>query len=291
MNVLVLLLTAMAPAGDGCFHDKANPIYHRLRRQGILIADKQYLPLPRPVLADGLDAEAQQEVIKNVLGGELDLDNFLDESVTAPQWIRQTVTNRGNPATPIRSVDLYFVAYGNVAPLADKAVLQSLITVDTRKPLPRPLSAKALKVRGITIPEGANRQESFDFVDANIMVRVKVRAVGHSYWSLGSESLVAAVELDERFAQDREFPNQWLPLIKGSDGVKEGQANPYFGAGYYVKITPLKKPAGALFVEAHIAFAEPAGWFRGENPLGPKLPAATMAVVRNFRRELNRMSR
>ena len=53
----------------------------------------------------------------------------------------------------------------------------------------------------------------------------------------------------------------------------------------YFKITKLAEPAGALFVEQHIVFAEPTGWFDGNNLLRSKLPIAVQDNVRTMRKE------
>ena len=64
-----------------------------------------------------------------------------------------------------------------------------------------------------------------------------------------------------------------------------GPPQPYGGAGMYLKITKLHEPAGALFVEQHIVFAEPTGWFDGANLLRSKLPLVVQSNVRDMRRE------
>ena len=45
------------------------------------------------------------------------------------------------------------------------------------------------------------------------------------------------------------------------------------------------EPTGALFVEQHIIFAEPTGWFDGANLLRSKLPNVVQNAVRTTRRE------
>jgi hypothetical protein len=52
-----------------------------------------------------------------------------------------------------------------------------------------------------------------------------------------------------------------------------------------MKVTRLAEPVGALFVEQHVVFAEPAGWFDGANLLRPKLPLVIQGKVRAMRRE------
>jgi hypothetical protein len=54
-----------------------------------------------------------------------------------------------------------------------------------------------------------------------------------------------------------------------------------------VKATRLAAPAGALFVEYHVVFLEPQGWFRGTNLLRSKLPIVAQDLVRKFRRRMN----
>ncbi len=292
MPLLLLLLTAeLAPAGEADAHEQANPVYLHLRRQGIAPGGKEPLPLPAPAMPDGLDSRGQLAVLKALLGEDIELEKFLEESVIAPQLLKRPEERKGGPDAPSRTLDLYFVAHGDLEPLADQAVLERLITNERRPNRPRTLTPEELKRRGIVLAPGAGRHESYGYLQANILVRVQVRAVCHSFWSRSPESIVAACMLEERFAGDAEFPNQWRPLIKKGeeDEVQEGPPQPYGGAAFYVKITKLKEPAGALFVEAHGVFTEPRKWFDGENVLRSKLPAATMALVRNFRRELVRM--
>jgi len=52
-----------------------------------------------------------------------------------------------------------------------------------------------------------------------------------------------------------------------------------------MKITRLAEPAGALFVEQHIVFAEPTGWFGGANLLRSKLPPVVQYAIRTTRQE------
>ena len=59
----------------------------------------------------------------------------------------------------------------------------------------------------------------------------------------------------------------------------------------YLKITKLKEPEGALFIEQHIVFVEPHGWFGGERTLTSKLPQAVKVTVKNMRVELDRASK
>ena len=57
-----------------------------------------------------------------------------------------------------------------------------------------------------------------------------------------------------------------------------------------MKMTKLHEPAGAIFCEAHVIYAEPHGWFDGANLLRSKLPAAVQTEVRSLRREMLKAS-
>ena len=41
-----------------------------------------------------------------------------------------------------------------------------------------------------------------------------------------------------------------------------------------------------MFIEYHVAFIEPEGWFHGTNLLRSKLPIVAQEMVRKFRRNL-----
>jgi hypothetical protein len=56
----------------------------------------------------------------------------------------------------------------------------------------------------------------------------------------------------------------------------------------YVKITKLQEPRGALFIEQHVIYQEPAGWFGAPNYLRAKLPPAVQDNVRKMRAEIQK---
>src|SRR5260370_18060056 len=105
MTLLPLLMTTSLFAGQPDAHEKVNPLYQRLRRQGTVIAPKQYLTLHAPVMADGLDAKGQQEVLKKLLAEDINLGDFLDNSITTPQLLRRPDERTSDPATPAPSLD------------------------------------------------------------------------------------------------------------------------------------------------------------------------------------------
>src|SRR5580658_373933 len=126
-TLLVLLtLTAVTPA-EADTHEKINPLYKKLRQQGVAIFDKKSVPFPPPRMADGLDAVAQKKVIQELLGDDIDYDRFVEAIVTAPYLLLPlTALKDGNPNAPGRKLDLYFVAHGSFKALTSKEVLERL---------------------------------------------------------------------------------------------------------------------------------------------------------------------
>jgi hypothetical protein len=102
-----------------------------------------------------------------------------------------------------------------------------------------------------------------------------------------AESIILAAAIDPRFADDKEFPNRWWPMTRDDAGhSQQGPPQPYRAAGWYYKATELHEPAGAIFIEYHILYDEPRGWFDGANLLCSKLPLLVQEGVRKFRRQL-----
>ena len=80
---------------------------------------------------------------------------------------------------------------------------------------------------------------------------------------------------------------RWQSLTVDDTGKRQtGPPEPYVGLGSYAKATRLAEPAGAIFMEYHVAFVEPQGWFHGTNLLRSKLPIVAQEMVRKFRRNL-----
>ena len=110
--------------------------------------------------------------------------------------------------------------------------------------------------------------------------------MGHSYYTRSEESSFLASILDPRFAKDEKLAAKWIPLTlnEKTGKLEDGKPQPYSGAGAYTKATVLAEPKGAVFVEQHILFDEPKGWFNGANLLRSKLPIVIQDEIRLLRR-------
>jgi hypothetical protein len=179
---------------------------------------------------------------------------------------------------------VYFVAHGQLEAMAKPGGFTQPEATEGKqwKTLsPEDLAAKK-------IPVADPDHESYGFFTNDLIERVRVSGVLRNYWSQTEDSIIACAVLDPRFDEDADYPNRWQPLTRGRK--EAGKASPYHGAAGYTKITKLKSPKGALFVESHLVFAEPHAWFNGNNLLGSKLTAVFQAEVRSTRREIKQFS-
>jgi hypothetical protein len=285
---LLTLLTMLAAPADE--HARANPIYHDLLESGVAGTATEHIRLPAPVMADGLSADVQDGVLKAVIGDEYSLDEFTRPSPVAPFRLQLRDASPSDPKAPSRSVDVYFIAHGDWKAAGTKELLDRVLNSNREAGKANTIETEELKRRGIRI--GDPKREGYAQVVFGLLDRVELSVVGHSFWSESPESLIAAGVLDSRFHEDAELPNRWRPTHKTGDGkVELGKAEPYDGAGYYIKVTRLESPKGAIFVEGHLVFTEPKGWFGGANLLRSKLPPVIQGQVRAFRRELAKASR
>jgi hypothetical protein len=143
------------------------------------------------------------------------------------------------------------------------------------------LSDEQLQLRNI-VPQ---RDKRFLAVRFTLFDRVKATLVMQSMLTRTSDSVVVAAVLDPRFDHDPEFPNSWQSIHRDEAGrTTIDKPRPYAGMGWYCKATRLLQPAGAVFIEYHLVFDEPQGWFNGANLLRSKLPLVVQDGIRKFRR-------
>jgi len=271
MNVAILLALTTWVAGQT--HDDANPLYQRLRTEGVRVSADQSIALTPPLLEQGASAADARAAIEAMAKPSYSFDQFARKSAVAPQLLQVEFLEGEMPA---RRIDAYFIAYGDLDAIAEGDVLERLLNSQEADEdvggEGTTLDDAALGSRGIELAPPGERQEEF---------------------AHGSFTLLKRVEVDPRFADDKEFPNRWRPLERDDAGRLEpaGAAQLYSGVGGYVQLTELAEPKGALLVEWHIVLAEPHGWFDGANLLGSKLPAIVQNRVRSMRRELVKASR
>ncbi len=145
------------------------------------------------------------------------------------------------------------------------------------------LTESDLMRRGL-MPPRCPEDPRYFATELSLLGRVRISATTTGANSETHDSILSASMLDTRFANDPQFPNRWRPFLRDESGRRYlGPSEPYSGYGGYVKATRLIEPEGAILIEYHVAFAEPAGWFGDSNSLRSKIPILTQYIVRQLR--------
>ncbi len=286
MTAVVLTILSLLSAAP-----PENPVLAELIERGLSVGDTR-VKLPPPDMADGLDAAAQEAVIKRI-AGRRPLSEFARNAVVAPFVVKQGEAPSGQGRRPLRTVDVWFIAYGRLEQFQSEDFLNKLSETavashESRLPLKKGfLAAEELKERNLHVEDTANRKERYFYSTFALFDRVELSATRRVMITLHPESVWAAAMVDARFAADAKYPNQWRQIERQPDGnFKFGPPHPYQTAGFYAKITKLAAPEGALFIEYHHAFDEPREWFGGPNLLGSKIPMLAQDAVRKLRQRL-----
>jgi hypothetical protein len=267
----------------------ANPELDALLNKGVEFPGGQFRKLRPPTLTDGLNADAQQKAIGNVLamkkGRPITYVEFTVKNLNTPNvlLIDQDPQYDGN--APGHSINLWFVVFGDLKTVADPKFMKNEFKPDKTSRTDT-LSAADLKQRQIVprIIPGGNEwfvHGTFKLLPAG--VRLQVQATERVVETVTKDSATMAAQIDRRFDNDAQYPNEWRPA---PNGVVGGPPILYFSSGAYAKVTKLVQPAGALLVEYHFVYDEPDGWFNGVNLLRSKLPQSTPNDVRDFRRDV-----
>ena len=282
MFLLVLSLAAAPGAEPVTSHESGNALYKAMLDPGLSVGPDVRVKLPAPSMPDGLDAAKQKQVITTLIGSDYSYEEFSRKSVVAPNLLK---IGDAKGADAVRTVDAYFVTHGDFAALDDPKFLDRLMNVGKGDGKGRGVTREELTKRKIAWTAEDEKREGYGHIEFDFLEKVRLKVTGHAMWSKTAESVVAAAEIDPRFRGDAELGNEWRSINKAGGAAAIGPVQPYGGAGFYLKITKLAGQEGALFVEQHIVFSEPAGWFDGANLLRSKLPIVVQSNVRNMRKE------
>jgi hypothetical protein len=270
-----------------------NAVFDSLLSQGVQIGPHEVVRLAPPTLADGLNAAQQRRAIEALPESGHSWAELTRRSVVAPIVLKISKDDESQQRMCCH-VDVWFVAHGTMAALRNIRFLQSEpkrseTDVDAENGVTiKPLPDGDLVRRGLRPPQ--HDDELHYFADElRLLGRVRLAMTTKSATSETQDSILSASMLDMRFANDAQFPNFWRPVSRDDSGRRTlGPRQPFSGYGGYAKATKLVKPAGAIFIEYHLAFAEPEGWFGGSNALRSKLPLVAQYVVRQLRQELEK---
>lgn len=282
-----LVATGIDPNADGAHG--SNPIYQTLVDSGLEI-DGRRIKLPRPLLSDGQTAETQQAQLRELLGSDRKMAEFLRDSVSAPFILK--LKDESTPGSILRQADLWFAVHADL----DKVDLDKLAgqSADT-KPVEagnmrfesRRLDDAALKSRGVEPPPPTDAKKAF-FVHqtGRLLDRIHVEGTDSVVATRGPQSLVVAAQTDRRFDEDDKNPNRWWPIVRKAGKEEAGAPQTYHGGASYVAITRLASDPKVLVAEVHFVFAEPRPWFDGAPILRSKISLVAQDQIRRLRREI-----
>lgn len=290
MNLALFPIVWVALAAEPAME---NPVFKELVGQGIAMSDGSKFKLPPPIMADGLDAAGQLAALRRVADARNPVKSILEKSFYAPvvTKVRAPKPAEGEGPT-VRTVDAWFVAHGDWDKLTSKEFLESLTSSGEGKSnvvtKAGALTDEEMQKRKLKIASKDDYEERFLYATFSLFERVEISSTRFAAVVKGKNSVLAAGRVDPRFDRDAEYPNQWRPLLRDARAeIKPGPAHPFGHAGGYAKITRLAEPAGAVFVECHVVYEEPYGWFDGVNLVKQKVPMMVQEKVRSFRRKLS----
>jgi hypothetical protein len=288
MQLFSLILAAAAACQVG-----VNPVFEQISKEGIVTADGSVAIAPKPVMADGLTAAEQRKAIDSISEGNKNFESLTKGGVNAPYVLKisDVKPTKGESKT-IRLVEFYFVIHADLKRLEDESFLKGQTEEreekddEQTKASGEEIKPEELKSLGITVAEGENRPERYYKGTFPLFGRVRVEGTGRSFYTSTEQSSLLASVLVPKFGGDEKRAARWIPLSRDEKTGKlvEGKPEPYTGAGTYTKATVLAEPKGAVFVEQHILFDEPKGWFNGANLLRSKLPIVIQDEIRRLRR-------
>jgi hypothetical protein len=287
VSVFVLVATTLLPAH--CCRGE-NPVYDELIRRGVKISPREVIRLPAPTVADGLTAAQQRQAIEAIADGRA-WEDLTRRSVNAP-FVFKISKDENDSSRLGRRVDLWFVAHGDMATLENNEWLERQFKSTGNETDPdngataKVLTDGDLARHGLKLGPGPDGPQ-FVFAELTLLDRVRLAVTTRGSKHQTPESVISASMLDPHFADDPQYANRWKPVLRDDNNRRYlGQSQPYFGYGSYAKATRLLDPPGAILIEYHAAFAEPEGWFNGNNYLCSKLPILAQMIVRHLRREL-----
>jgi hypothetical protein len=296
LNIAVLSLSMFAVTASALPDAApANPVLKELLEKGVTMSDGKAYKLPPPVMDEKLTAAQQKAVIEKT--GKLKNYTFADLTdvrTAAPVVLMiRTLKDSDDESSIVRGIDLYFIAHGKWEVLTSKDFLDGLSKTkdgDNKNEVVSKsgfLTDEEMKKRRLKLETTPEREMKFIYTTFSLFDQVELSATRLAVATRSKTALVGAAKMDPRFTADAEYPNRWRPITRdASANIVYGKPQPYTGGGAYAKVTKLSEPANTIFVECHLVYEEPYGWFQGGNMLNSKLPLVVKSKVRTFRSKL-----
>jgi hypothetical protein len=295
--MLAIAQLALAAAISAGTPTAENPVFTELTQKGVTMSDGSAVKLTPPIVPDGLDAAAQRAALAKAADARNPVQQLLQNSYYAPVIVKvRTVKQNEGEGPAVRTLDVWFVAHGDWKTLTAKDFLES--TMQTKDEgqsrivsKSGALSDEEIAKRKLTATTKEGREERFVYSTFSLLDRVEISATRFAVLASGKDSVLAAARLDPRFDKDPQYPNQWRALLRDERAeIKPGPPHLLAHSGGYAKITRLMEPAGAVFIEFHLVYEEPYGWFDGVNLVAQKARPMITEKVKTFRRKLGAAS-
>jgi hypothetical protein len=276
--VCVVIRTATA-------QDASNELFKHLVDKGIAIPGGPTVKLPAPLANSG---KKPADII-NDAAGRYPVDLFIQRTTRAPLNVEISQIENKNGQRCAQKIDLYFVAYGSLQDVLKTDFMRDLFSPakgkgkDGAKNQSVELSAAQLARRGIKLINQENVKDWYETFSMPLLDKVEVDGITRTVRSQTPSSVTYATIMDDRFRNDKEFPNRWTFL---NANAPNAQPQPYSGLGGYVLVTALPEPKEALLVEMHFLMHEPQDWFGERDLLRAKLPIVIRDNVYTFRQKL-----
>jgi hypothetical protein len=287
-SISALLCAAALVCVSNIAAAEENEIFKDLMKNGITLSNNAKAEIPKVVMEDGLNADAQAKVMEGVLADKKRLQSFRGGNPN--DWFELKIS--GAPATPAKpvaakTIDLFYVVNGRLETVADKGFIKGAMGEGGDNF--HILTDQELKNESLApATETPTKRERYAHAKMDLFNMAKIRATGQGISLQNKDSVLIAFRLDPKFEGNKNFPNQWTGITKDASGNKvETPPQPYRGAGGYMKLTRVAGSAKPqVFIEYHLVFDEPYGWFEGKPVLTSKLPTKVDADVRSFRKDI-----
>ena len=180
MFILVLAAAAHLPAQPAgpASHEARNPLFQSLLDPGLSVGPAAKAKFPAPTMPDGLDAAKQKAVMTALIKDDYTVDGFTRKSAVAPQLMKLRDEKASDPKAPVRGVDVWFVAYGDLKALDDEKFLDRLVNSGKGEGKGRGLTKDDLAKRKITVAD--EKRESYGHIEFDFLEKVHLKATGRA---------------------------------------------------------------------------------------------------------------
>src|SRR5262249_146491 len=148
--------------------ESANPLFGSFVDKGISVPGGPTLRLPRPAMKEGQTTGEQQAVLMKAAGAR-PIDLFLKKTDAAPFTLLINSVDDAAGKRIAQTVDLAFVAYGELDRVVKEDVLNQLLGTNAKKGKDigeaKLLSENILRERGIKLLQGPNLEERYAGLD------------------------------------------------------------------------------------------------------------------------------